>query len=107
METISYIAIIIGILSAIVILLDVFINPQQMKIMNIVWPINGLYLGPFGIWAYWKIGREKKKQHSGETSNGKSHHHSESKHESKKRGKTLLAKCFCFYKPLLQRLHSW
>ncbi|WP_419880603.1 hypothetical protein ACN6MY_13195 [Peribacillus sp. B-H-3] len=27
--------------------------------MNIVWVINGLYLGPNGIWAYWSIGRVK------------------------------------------------
>ncbi|MCF6409381.1 DUF4396 domain-containing protein [Pseudalkalibacillus salsuginis] len=60
---ISYLAVILGILSALYILIDVIKNPQSMGIMNIVWPINGLYLGPLGIYAYWKIGRAKQTDH--------------------------------------------
>ncbi|MED1202369.1 hypothetical protein [Heyndrickxia acidicola] len=45
--TIAYICVFVGIISALVILVDIFKNPQPMKIMNIVWGINGLYLGPY------------------------------------------------------------
>ncbi|MGZ2546707.1 hypothetical protein ACUXAL_002442, partial [Staphylococcus saprophyticus] len=42
--TISLIFIIVGILQFLIILLDIFKNPQrQMMIMNIVWPLTGLY----------------------------------------------------------------
>ncbi len=32
-------------------------QPQKMTVMVYVWPINALWGGLFGIWAYWKIGR--------------------------------------------------
>ncbi len=32
-------------------------HPQRMAIMNLVWPINALYLGPIAVWAYWTMGR--------------------------------------------------
>lgn len=31
--------------------------PQPMAVMRYVWPINALWAGLFGIWAYWLIGR--------------------------------------------------
>ncbi len=65
---ISYICVFLGIFSALVIAADLFHYPQKMKVMNIVWPINGLYLGPIGIWAYWKVGRVKKDTHHGRSS---------------------------------------
>lgn len=34
--------IIIGIISAIIIAVDVIHHPQEMKIMDVVWPINAL-----------------------------------------------------------------
>lgn len=55
---ISIIAVSAGVLSALIILIDVIRHPQEMPIMNIVWPINGLYLGPFAIWFYWKLGKK-------------------------------------------------
>ena len=58
---IVYITVYVGMISALVILVDIFKNPQLMKIMNIVWVINGLYLGPFSIGAYWVMGRVKGK----------------------------------------------
>ncbi|RLQ94230.1 DUF4396 domain-containing protein [Falsibacillus albus] len=74
LTTIAYISVFLGILSAITILLDIIKHPQPMKIMNIVWPINGLYLGPFGIWAYWVMGRSK---------NDHSHHHENHEDDSR------------------------
>jgi len=32
-------------------------RPLPMTVMRWVWPINALWAGPMGIWAYWAIGR--------------------------------------------------
>jgi len=34
-------------------------HPQRMGIMDVVWPITPLYLGPVGLWAYYALGRRK------------------------------------------------
>ncbi len=34
---------------------------QRMAVMNVVWPVTALYLGPIGLWAYWRIGRAASK----------------------------------------------
>ncbi|MDX8336068.1 DUF4396 domain-containing protein [Candidatus Cetobacterium colombiensis] len=58
---ISKIFIVIGILSALSITIDILKNPQkEMPIMNWVWPINGLWAGVFGVWAYFTIGKHRK-----------------------------------------------
>ncbi|MCQ8213115.1 DUF4396 domain-containing protein [Cetobacterium somerae] len=58
---ISKFFIVIGILSALSITIDILKNPQkEMPIMNIVWPINGLWAGVFGVWAYFTIGKHRK-----------------------------------------------
>lgn len=33
-------------------------HPQDMKIMNIVWPITCLYAGPLAVWAYYSFDRK-------------------------------------------------
>jgi hypothetical protein len=58
---ISKIFIVVGILSALSIAIDILKNPQkEMPIMNWVWPINGLWAGIFGVWAYFTIGKHRK-----------------------------------------------
>lgn len=58
---ISKIFIGIGIISALIIAVDIIKHPQkEMPIMNIVWPINGLWAGVFGLWAYFTIGKHRK-----------------------------------------------
>lgn len=58
--------IIIGILSALSITIDILKHPQkEMPIMNLVWPINGLWAGLFGVWAYFTIGKNRKMDMSG------------------------------------------
>lgn len=47
----------VGLLCAAVITVDLVRRPQSMAVMNPVWPINALYLGPIGLWAYWTMGR--------------------------------------------------
>lgn len=45
-------------LCALIIVIDIFRGHRQhMWIMNIVWPVTALYSGPFGLWAYFAIGR--------------------------------------------------
>lgn len=58
--------IVIGILSALSITIDILKHPQkEMPIMNLVWPINGLWAGLFGVWAYFTIGKYRKMDMSG------------------------------------------
>lgn len=60
LEIVSWIAIGIGILQTIIITIDVIRYPQNMMpIMNIVWPLTGLYFPVFGLWAYYGLGRAK------------------------------------------------
>ena len=47
----------IAFVCAIVIAIDELRHPQKMWIMNIVWPVNALYLSVFGLWCYFRIGR--------------------------------------------------
>jgi Domain of unknown function (DUF4396) len=61
LTTISWIFLGIGLLSSLLILVDVFKHPQKMKIMNVVWPINGWFFGPIALWTYFKWGRVKAK----------------------------------------------
>lgn len=57
---VAWISIIIGVLQAIIITIDVIRYPQSMMpIMNIVWPLTGLYFPIFGLWAYFGLGRAK------------------------------------------------
>jgi hypothetical protein len=54
---VSWASVIFGVLTAIVIAIDLLAHPQKMKIMNFVWPITGLYLPFIGWWIYAVIGR--------------------------------------------------
>lgn len=56
----SIISIILGILSFFIICFDIKKNPQSMKIMKYVWPINALWCSLLGLLIYYKIGREVK-----------------------------------------------
>jgi len=80
LTVIAYISVFAGVFSTFFIIIDLFKNPQPMKMMNIVWAINGLYLGPFGIWTYWVFGRYKR-NHS---HHGIHHHESEGNHHMQK-----------------------
>lgn len=60
-QTISIISIITGAVCSLVILADIIRHPQKMMIMNIVWPVTGLYAGPLALIAYFKIGCESMK----------------------------------------------
>lgn len=47
-----------GGLSALIIALDELLgHRQKMWIMDVVWPITGLYAGPLALWSYFTVGR--------------------------------------------------
>lgn len=54
--------VLVGILSAIVIFIDLFVlgNRQTMKVMNLVWVLTALWSGVVGLLAYFAFGRKKK-----------------------------------------------
>ncbi len=61
----SWLMVLLGIGSCIFVAVDISRRqPQPMAIMRAVWPINALWAGVFGIWAYWKIGRMGPLPHS-------------------------------------------
>lgn len=53
----SCVSIGLGVISATAIGVDVRRHPQRMPIMNIVWPVTGLYLPLAAWWAYSSMGR--------------------------------------------------
>jgi Domain of unknown function (DUF4396) len=54
----AIICLLIGALSALIIAIDELAgHPQHMWIMNVVWPITGLYAGPLALWGYYTAGR--------------------------------------------------
>ena len=57
LHTLSILALLAGAICALVIAFDVARHPQAMGIMNVVWPVTGLYAGPFALWGYVKYGR--------------------------------------------------
>jgi hypothetical protein len=38
---------------------------QQMPIMDVVWPVTALYLGPLGLWGYRALGRPRARRDHG------------------------------------------
>ncbi|MCE7027346.1 DUF4396 domain-containing protein [Jiella avicenniae] len=57
LHVLAIVALVVGALSALYILIDTRRDPQHMAIMNVVWPITGLYAGPLAVWAYRKWGK--------------------------------------------------
>lgn len=49
--------------STLIITFDELRRPQNMMIMNFVWPITALYGGPFAVWGYLKSGPKLTKAH--------------------------------------------
>lgn len=57
LELAAWVSLGLGIATGIAILVDVLRHPQPMSVMNVVWPITGLYLPLVGVWAYAAMGR--------------------------------------------------
>ncbi len=52
-----------GVASAAIIAIDVVRHRQHMWIMDVVWPITGLYAGPLALWGYFRFGRAAGRNH--------------------------------------------
>lgn len=57
LHVLSIAALLLGAACAILVAIDVIRRPQHMWIMNLVWPVVGLFAGPLAIWAYLRYGR--------------------------------------------------
>jgi uncharacterized protein DUF4396 len=57
LQALAWIAVSLGVLTALAIAADESRHPQGMKIMNIVWPVTGLYFPVIGLWLYRAMGR--------------------------------------------------
>ncbi|HEX4079612.1 MAG TPA: DUF4396 domain-containing protein [Rhizomicrobium sp.] len=57
LDILSWISLGSGFLTAALIALDVRGHPQRMRIMNIVWPVTGLYFPLAGLWFYRTLGK--------------------------------------------------
>lgn len=57
---IAIVFIISGVLAAFIILFQIFPHRRQpMKIMEVVWPLTGLWANWFGLWAYFHLGKKQ------------------------------------------------
>lgn len=75
---VAWLSILLGVLTAAAIVVDVVRRPQNMSIMNITWPITGLYLPIIGWWIYAVMGRPDgmpSSTHHSSHSGGHKHHH--------------------------------
>ncbi len=57
LHTISLICLAVGFISAAIIAIDEFRDPQHMWIMNIVWPVTALFGTLVSLWGYFAYGR--------------------------------------------------
>jgi hypothetical protein len=68
---IGWLALAVGIISALVIAVDVMRGYRQhMAIMNLVYPITGLYWGPIAVYFYFRRGRRMSPQWGREHGDG-------------------------------------
>lgn len=70
LNLIAWITLALGAITAVAIAVDVYRRPQHMSVMNITWPITGLYFPVVGWWLYTTMGRAE-----GTSGSGHGHHH--------------------------------
>jgi len=56
-ETVALAIVVLSVVGAAAVACDLIRHPQNMWIMNLVWPLTALYAGPLGSWVYMEIGR--------------------------------------------------
>ncbi|MCX8957455.1 DUF4396 domain-containing protein [Erwinia psidii] len=60
LDRLAILFILLGICTAIMIAKDLIQHPQPIKIMNLVWPLTGLYMPFIGWLAWWYLGRKSR-----------------------------------------------
>jgi hypothetical protein len=58
-------AIALGCACALVVLVDVIRHPLKMKVMNVVWPVTGLFGTVLTAWGYFRYGRDPSARRTG------------------------------------------
>lgn len=68
LETVAWVSLGLAAICAAVILWDILLRGyrQPMRVMEAVWPVTALYLGPLGLWAYSRWGRPKSERYQRE-----------------------------------------
>ncbi len=62
LKRVSIVFLALSLLCASIVVIDILRgHRQKMAIMNWVWPITALWAGPFGLWAYYAVGRGERK----------------------------------------------
>lgn len=64
LHSLAVVSLLVGAASALVLIVDVKRYPQHIWIMNIVWPLTGLYTGLLGLWGYFLFGRHRGGHHA-------------------------------------------
>jgi hypothetical protein len=71
LQLLAWASILLESISALAIAIDILRGrTQKMPIMNLVWPITGLYFGPIALWAYRKFGRAASPGQEGHSKQG-------------------------------------
>ncbi|REC94820.1 DUF4396 domain-containing protein [Kushneria indalinina] len=73
----SWVFLLLGVVTCALIAADVRRRPQHMAIMNVTWPITGLYMPVLGWWVYQKMGRTARADQGHDASE----HHQHGGHE--------------------------
>jgi hypothetical protein len=87
MTTVAWASIAVALGCALFIAVDEVRRPQQMGIMNLVWPVTALYFSVFGLWAYLRLGSKKTKAAMAQSHRGD--HDKRSGHGDRKHAPTL------------------
>ena len=62
LHVIAWIYLVACFVSAAIVIVQEVLRPQNMWIMNVVWPVNALYWGPVAVWAYHRWGTPSTKR---------------------------------------------
>ncbi len=74
LAVVSYVTLLVGAICFLLVAIDIALKRRKsmMAIMTVVYPINMLYWGPLGVWAYWHI---VVRPTSKRDASGEDHHH--------------------------------
>lgn len=57
LHVLAYVWLVLTAISFLIVVFDIPKQQLSMEIMKVVWPLTILYMGPFGLYAYWAWGR--------------------------------------------------
>ena len=75
LHVLAQLSLAIAAICAVAIFIDVLRRPQQMTIMDVVWPVTALYWGPLAVWAYRRVGVRTTRRHYEAKKRATTHEH--------------------------------